>query len=171
VGAEVVSGYPEGDYRPAQAVTRDQMAVYMARAMAGGAGSVPAGPVDATFEDVGTDHWAYDHVEYCYGQNVVQGYTETMYEPAIEVTRDQMAVYVARSMVAPTGEVAFANYEPADPRNFPDVPDTFWAYKHIEFCVENEVVQGYLDGAYHPEAVVTRDQMAVYVARAFALSS
>jgi hypothetical protein len=80
-----------------------------------------------------------------------------------------MAVYVARALVAPTGEAALADYVPSDPRNFPDVADTFWAYKHIEYCVENSVVQGYLDGLYHPEITVTRDQMAVYVARAFDL--
>jgi len=31
------------------------------------------------------------------------------------------------------------------------------------------VVNGYDDGNYHPEIAVTRDQMAVYVARAFEL--
>ena len=80
-----------------------------------------------------------------------------------------MAVYIARSMVAPNGEAGLADYVPADPRNFPDVPDTFWAYKHIEYCVEHGVVNGYDDGLYHPEITVTRDQMAVYVARAFGL--
>ena len=46
----------------------------------------------------------------------------------------------------------------------------YWAYAHIEYCVENGVVQGYQDGLYHPEKIVTRDQMAVYIARAFELS-
>jgi hypothetical protein len=80
-----------------------------------------------------------------------------------------MAVYVARALVAPTGEAALADYVPADARNFPDVPSDFWAYTHIEYCVENGVVQGHLDGYYHPEYIVTRDQMGVYVARAFGL--
>jgi hypothetical protein len=31
------------------------------------------------------------------------------------------------------------------------------------------VVQGYDDGLYHPDAAVARDQMAMYVARAFRL--
>jgi hypothetical protein len=44
-----------------------------------------------------------------------------------------------------------------------------YTYKHVEYCVENDVVQGYDDGFYHPEIVVARDQMAVYVARAFGL--
>ncbi len=82
-----------------------------------------------------------------------------------------MAVYVARALVAPEGEEGLADYVPADPRNFPDVPADHWAYTHIEYCVENGVVAGYLDGNYQPDNTVTRDQMAVYVARAFGLAS
>ena len=39
----------------------------------------------------------------------------------------------------------------------------------MEYCVEHGVVNGYEDGYYHPEIVVTRDQMAVCVTRAFRL--
>jgi len=167
--ARIIQGYSDDLYHPDWPVTRDQIAVYVARALAGGEDNVPDGPAEAAFEDVPTDYWAYDHVEYCYDQKVVQGYTATTYEPALEVTRDQMAVYVTRALVAPTGDAALADYVPTGPRNFPDIPSDFWAYKQIEYCVENGVVQGYDDGLYHPDWVVTRDQMAVYVARAFDL--
>ncbi len=165
----LVEGYPDGYYRPASSVTRDQMAVYIARAVAGGDASVPPGPEATSFSDVGIEHWAYDHIEYAVSQNIVEGYDDGSYQPEVEVTRDQMAVYVARALVTPSGEAGLADYVPSDPRNFPDVTDTFWAYKHIEYCVEHGVVQGYLDGYYYPDNVVTRDQMAVYVARAFEL--
>jgi DNA-binding beta-propeller fold protein YncE len=167
--ADIVRGYPNGLYRPNVAVTRDQMAVYVSRALAQGDENVPEFAGAPTFPDVGTEHWALDHVEYAVSQNVVAGYPDGYYRPQYEVTRDQMAVYIARSLVAPAGEAALADYVAADPRNFPDVASDFWAYTHIEYCVENGVVQGYLDGYYHPEYVVTRDQMAVYIARAFGL--
>ena len=32
----IVSGYPDGTYRPTLSVTRDQMAVFISRALAGG---------------------------------------------------------------------------------------------------------------------------------------
>jgi DNA-binding beta-propeller fold protein YncE len=169
-GAGVVSGYPDGLYHPAGRVTRDQMAVYISRALAGGNENVPEFTDTPTFPDVGVGHWALDHVEYAVNQNVVAGYDDGTYHPNEPVTRDQMAVYVARALVAPTGEAALEDYLPADPRDFADVGAEFWAYKHIEYCVENGTVAGYLDGLYHPEVIVTRDQMAVYIARTFELS-
>ena len=57
----------------------------------------------------------------------------------------------------------------AAPEVFPDVPAGFWAGTAGQACVDHEVVQGYDDGNYYPANIVTRDQMAVYVARAFGL--
>jgi hypothetical protein len=169
IDAHVVSGYPDGLYRPTWSISRDQMAVFVSRALAGGDENVPEAPTGPSFVDVPLDHWAYDYIEYAVAENVVQGYPEGDYRPLLDVTRGQMAVYVARAIVAPYGEEGLADYVPDDPRNFPDVPDTFWAYTHVEYCVKNGVVSGYGDGLYHPERVVTRDQMAVYIARAFDL--
>ncbi len=167
--AGVVAGYDDDLYHPDWPVTRDQMAVYIARALAGGDGNVPAFTDTPSFPDVGGTHWALKCVEYALEQGVVTGYTDGTYQPGNQVTRDQMAVYVARSMVAPSGEAGLVDYIPADPRNFPDVASDSWAYKHIEYCVEQGVVNGYPDGYYYPDLVVTRDQMAVYIARAFGL--
>jgi hypothetical protein len=147
------------------------MAAYISRAVAGGDDSVPEFSETPTFPDVGTTHWALKYIEYAADQGVVAGYDDGSYQPGAEVMRDQMAVYVARAMVAPSGEAGLADYVPADPRNFSDVPSDFWAYKHIEYCVEHGVVQGYDDGLYHPDWTVTRDQMAVYVCRAFDLAT
>jgi hypothetical protein len=169
VDAGIVSGYDDGLYHPDWPVTRDQMAVYISRALAGGDDNVPDFTDTPTFPDVDETHWALDYVEYAVEQGVVGGYEDGTYQPDNPVTRDQMAVYVARALVAPSGEAGLADYVPADPRNFPDVPDGFWSYRHVEYCVENGVVAGYEDGYYHPEITVTRDQMAVYVARAFNL--
>jgi PKD repeat protein len=167
--AGIVSGYDDGSYQPANPVTRDQMAVYISRALAGGDDNVPDFAGTPTFADVDAEHWALDYVEYAVAQNVVAGYDDGTYHPEYEVTRDQMAVYMARSICDPTGEGGLAGYVPAAPRNFPDVAPDFWAYTHIEYCVENGVVAGYDDGLYHPDWIVTRDQMAVYIARAFEL--
>ncbi len=167
--AGVVAGYPNGHYYARWTVTRDQMAVYIARALAGGDENIPPGGRPGSFFDVRPHHWAFDHIEYCVDKGVVVGYGLRLYNPEYEVTRDEMAAYMARALVAPEGDAGLADYIPADPRNFPDVASDSWAYRHIEYCVEKGVVEGYEDGHYHPEYVVTRDQMAVYISRAFGL--
>jgi PKD repeat protein len=171
VDAGIVTGYSDGTYKPTDPVTRDQMAVYISRALAGGDANVPTGPATATFSDVPTDYWAYKYVEYAVAQNVVKGYSDGTYKPADQVTRDQMAVFIARAIVTPTGDAGLVNYTPPATATFPDVPTTFWAYKYVEYIAQPTiaVTKGYPDGDYHPEYVCTRDQMAVYVARAFKL--
>jgi hypothetical protein len=165
--AGIVTGFADGTYRPVLAVTRDQMAVYIARALAGGDAYVPTGAHTVTFADVPADHWAFHYVEYCSDANIVAGYDDG-YRPAAVVDRAQMAVYVTRSIVDPTGEAGLTGYTPPATASFTDVPTDYWAYKHVEYCKAQSIVSGYGDG-YHPEDAVTRDQMAVYVARAFAL--
>ena len=166
---DIVSGYDDGLYRPASQVTRDQMAVYIARALAGGEAGIPDPPDTPSFSDVLATHWAYKHIEHAVSQNVVKGYDDGRYHPEYQVDRGTMAVYVARAMVAPGGDAAVP--DPVTPPTFPDVSASFWAYKHIEYCVGEGVVRGFEDGYYHPSDIVTRGQMAVYICNAFGLGT
>jgi hypothetical protein len=169
VEAGIVQGYPDGTYHPELPVGRDQMAVYIARAIAiptGEAGLADYTPSETpTFPDVDANHWAFKYVEYAYANSIVRGYGDGLYRPSVVVTRDQMAVYVSRAK----GWVSIDDDMSTAPEIFPDVPAGFWAGTAIEACVDNGVVHGYDDGYYRPEWQVTRDQMAVYVARAFGL--
>ena len=167
VEAGIVGGYPEGTYHPLEVVTRAQMAVFIARALAGGDAKVPAGPATAHFPDVPTSHWAYKYIQYAYADNIVAGYADG-YEPNTNVTRDQMAVFIARSIVTPTGDAGLTSYTPPTKATFADVSTSFWAFKYIEYCHAQGIVNGYPDG-YEPGTKVTRDQMAVFVQRAFKL--
>jgi hypothetical protein len=148
------------------------MAVYISRALAGGDAAVPTGPSTATFSDVPTDYWAFKYVEYAAAQNVVQGYSDGTYKPTDQVDRGQMAVFIARSIYTPTAaRLNLTGYTPPATATFPDVPTTFWAYEYVEYIAQPAigVTKGYPDGDYHPEYVCTRDQMAVYIQRAFQL--
>jgi len=161
--AGIVNGYPGGDYAPLLPVSRDQMAVYLTRALAGG--GVPTGPATASFPDVPTDFWAFAYIEYAAAHGVVGGYPDGLYHPEILLDRAQMAVFLARGL---TGGDEFVPSGPATP-SFPDVPADFWAYRHVEYIKALGVTGGYGDGLYHPEYACTRDQMAMLVARAFHL--
>jgi hypothetical protein len=100
----------------------------------------------------------------------VQGYPGGNYQPDTVVNRGQMAVYIARAMVSPSGDAVIP--DPPEGPAFTDVSaanDWSWCYQHVEYLSDEGIVQGYWDGSYRPEQSVTRDQMAVYIARAFHL--
>ncbi len=165
VDADIIAGYPEGLYYPTWIVSRDQMAVYIARAIAGGDSVVPDGPPTPSFPDVATDYWAFKYVEYAVSEDVVQGYEDLLYHPEYPLDRGQMAVFIAR---ARAGGDASVPDGPGTP-TFPDVDTDFWAYKYIEYIVAEGITSGYEDLSYHPEYPCSRDQMAVFVQRAFGL--
>lgn len=176
--AGVSSGYDDGYWRPSLIVSRDQMAVFIARAMCGGDEYVPAGPGTPSFEDVpntgyGPDetdpYWAYDYVEYAVANDITSGYDDELYHPAWEVTRGQMAAFIARAMCGGDEYVP----EPSGDPQFPDVTATesSWCYEYVEYIAGEEVTLGYLDGNYYPDIACARDQMAAYLCRAFDLAT
>ncbi len=165
VEGQVVAGFGDNTYQPSSPVTRDQMAVYIARA-AGWVG-IDDDMITAAdlFPDVTAGFWAGTAIQACLDNNVVTGFGDGNYHPEQTVTRDQMAVYIARAM----GWVDIAEDMTTAPELFSDVPAGYWAGTAIQACVDNTVVQGYGDGTYEPEGEVTREQMAVYIARAYGL--
>jgi PKD repeat protein len=171
--ANIVHGYEDGLYHPEIPITRDQMAVYTARAILrpeGDAALPDPGPTP-TFSDVPTDYWAYKQIEFAAAQNVVRGYEDGTYRPQAVVDRGQMAVYIARAIVAPNGDEAIHSAGPT--ATFADVPgptgEWEWCWKHVEYLYTRYVVTGYEDGSYHPEFPVTRDLMSAYITWAFEL--
>lgn len=167
--AGILSGYPDGSYHPELPVQRDQMAVYIARALAGGDDAVPDGPTKASFSDVPVDHWAYKYVEYMIAQGLVSGLPDGNYHPNEEVNRAQAAAFIARAVALEAGEAGLAVYQPPAEPSFVDVPADYWAYRYIEYLAEAGIATGYGDGSYKPEEIVNRAQCAVYLARAFGL--
>ncbi len=74
-------------------ITRDRIAVILARAKAGSDAAVPAGPAKASFTDVPTTYWAYKYIEYLKAQGVISGYSDGTFRPTATVTRAEMAVF------------------------------------------------------------------------------
>jgi hypothetical protein len=84
-------------YCPSDAVTRDQMAVFLLRAEHGSAYTPPAAM--GIFSDVPAGHWARAWIEQLYNEGVTTGCATSplRYCPSDSVTRDQMAVFLTRT--------------------------------------------------------------------------
>jgi hypothetical protein len=91
-------GYGDGRFGPADRVTREQMAVFITRAL----GQVPAGESCETpspFTDVPDDWWSCKYVQELYQLGIAGGYGDGRYGPGDEVTRAQMAVFLSRAFL------------------------------------------------------------------------
>ena len=158
----IVGGFGGGLYNPTVKVDRAAMAVYLARAL-----NLDLPTYQGYFVDVTIGHWARPWIEAMKQTGLVGGFDPTHYRPSVIVNRDAMAVFVARAMVGSTTVAS----GPAT-GHFTDVPDATpgpanWAYDEIEYCYAQGVVGGYTATLYRPTVPVTRDQMAVFVYRAF----
>jgi hypothetical protein len=110
-----------------------------------------------------TSHWAWMQVEGDKKAGIVAGYPDGLYHPEYQVTRGQMAAFIAR---AHHGTTNLDGYTPPGTATFSDMPISDPFFKYVEYCYSRGIVQGYGDGLYHPEYAIDRAQLAVYIARA-----
>jgi hypothetical protein len=161
-GAGISAGCGNDQYCPEDAVTRAQLAVFLERGMHGSDFSPPAATGNV-FLDVGAIDFAASFIEQLYADGITAGCGNNNYCPDAEVTRDQMAVFLLRAKHG-------AGYAPpAATGVFNDVDAGHWAVHWIEQLAAEGITAGCGNGDYCPDAVVKRDQMAVFLVRTFGL--
>ena len=81
-------------YAPARLVTREEMAAFLARTWVALGNECPTGPTP--FTDVPAASFAVDDIACIYHLEVTTGTSPTTYDPAGQVTREQMAAFLER---------------------------------------------------------------------------
>jgi WD40 repeat protein len=189
----VTTGCGPSAYCPDDAVFRLQMAIFIARAQAGGDGNVPASgtaqgsPYDCSqggtslFSDVEPTNPFCRHVHYIYGTGVTTGCEPGKYCPEPDVTRAQMAMFIARAMAGSDAAVPQAygpdpatgrsySCNPGSPNlHFTDVTTGDIFCRHTHYLWAKDVISGFPDNSYQPAAEVTRGAMAKFLANGFNL--
>ncbi len=87
---------------------------------------------------------------------IVNGMTQTTFDPQGGVTRAQFAALVIR---------ALGLWNLGGTVTFPDVQSDSWAAPVIRSAVAESFIEGYPDGTFQPQAQITNAQMAVIVGR------
>ena len=104
-------------------------------------------------------------IEELSNRGVVGGCGAGNYCPASPVTREQMAIFVLRTL-----DPALSPAPCAAPNMFADVPETSPFCRWIEELATRGVVSGCGAGNYCPTSSVTRDQMGVFISVTFGLT-
>ena len=177
-------------------VPRINMAIFIARAIAGGAGNLPdrgqvsGAPYSCTFgtgvslfTDIAPTDQGCPAAHYLLALNVANGCSPTAFCTTPNVTRGEMSIFMARGVVAPGGGAAIPNTYGPDPvtgrsyscaagspnLHFTDVFTSDLFCKHVHFLWAKGIIAGCGGTLYCPAAQVTRDAMAKFLSNSFAL--
>ncbi|MEM9204116.1 MAG: S-layer homology domain-containing protein [Actinomycetota bacterium] len=157
----ITRGTSDTTYSPGGDVTREQMAAFLARIWRWfHPDAVPSEPMP--FVDVGETSFAYDDIRLLVELEITTGTTLTRYSPSDPVTREQMAAFLARiwRLLFPDLDL-----DAIEPHGFVDVADDSFAAEDIALIRAIEVTTGTSATTFDPNADVTREQMAAFLAR------
>ncbi|WP_167858983.1 S8 family serine peptidase [Paenibacillus cymbidii] len=114
--------------------------------------------VARSFADL-SGHWAKADIELLASKLVVQGVTDTSFNPDASITRAEFASLLVRAL----GIAAGAG--PATP-TFADARPGDWYYAAVEAAARAGLVQGDDGGRFVPQATIKREEMAAMLVRA-----
>lgn len=89
---------------------------------------------------------------------IISGYADGTFKPNNTLTRSQLAKMIATSLKLPVPETTVA---------FSDVKPSSASFDYIQALVAKNIVSGFPDGTFKPNAVVTRAQAAKMIAAAY----
>ena len=164
--ASLTTGCGGGLYCPLLPVTRAEVAVFIVRAVHGATYSPPMNLPPPRFDDVPQNHWAFTWVDQFAADGFTSGCSVSppLFCPESSTSRDQMAVFLLRAVHGPG-----YTPPPATGTVFTDVPASYWAAPWIEQLAAEGITTGCAPNLYCPGDPVSREQMAVFLTRAFRL--
>jgi len=151
VNKGIISGYPDGNYKPDQIMTRAEFAVVLVKAfnLKDAAGKI--------FKDT-QKHWAAGYISTAYAAGIIGGYSETEFGPDDPLTREQMAVMAVKA----------AGFQPAG--TLSGMTDSGlvspWARETVSAAISNQVISGYPDQSFRPQVRATRAEAFTTVVKA-----
>ena len=141
VAKGIISGYPDGTFRPNEPMKRKHVAGIMAALY-----KLEPKLAAVSFSDVSQKHPNYAAIKKLQQAGVISG-VDGKFLPEETLTRGQMAkVLVLASGFTPGGKTTFKDITPA-----------YWGYDYITALADLKVVGGD-NGSYKPNAPVTRGQ-------------
>ncbi|WP_281888565.1 S-layer homology domain-containing protein [Paenibacillus sp. YYML68] len=109
-----------------------------------------------SFPDLAS-HWSKADVEWLASKLIVQGMSESSFQPDADITRAEFAALLVRALALPAASSG---------KTFTDVASGEWYSSVVNTASQAGLIEGFEDGSFQPQAKITREQMAVMIARA-----
>ncbi|MCG3087952.1 S-layer homology domain-containing protein [Sporosarcina cyprini] len=151
--AGMMSGYPDGTFKPGQNITRQDAAKLLALVLDLDMNQV----VDPGFKDVSKSHPYYRYIAALVEAGIISGYEDNTFRPGDSLTRAQMA------------KILVLGFDLDDMKNvrlpFSDINSKQWHMEFVRSLYGHEITTGTTPTTFSPNAHVTRGQMASFVFR------
>ncbi|KAF1086044.1 Endoglucanase precursor [Sporotomaculum syntrophicum] len=155
---EIISGYPDGTFKPANNITRAEFAKIIVEAME----LAEEKPVDPSFTDVSSNAWYYGYVEAAAKAGLVKGYNSGQFMPNAQITREQIAAILVRALDKESTALANAS---AATDFADDQAIAAWARGYVVTAVAEGLVGGYPDNTFGPQKNATRAEASAMISR------
>jgi exo-beta-1,3-glucanase (GH17 family) len=160
----ITAGCGNNDFCPNEDVTRDQMAIFIVRAIYGSDNFTYT--TTPYFTDVTPTTFGFKWIQKLKDLGVTAGCTATAYCPTEVVTRDEMAIFIIRARLG----VSIAGGSPTF--TYPSTPyftdttvSTDFAFPWIQRLKLDNITAGCTTTTYCPTDPVTRGEMAIFIMR------
>lgn len=148
---EIISGFPDGTFKPDQRVTRAEAITMIGRAL-----QFEANERTSRFSDVPNNHFAVAYITEGVEKGLVSGYPNGTFQPNQPVTRAEMAMFLSRAY---SFQTTSSNY-------FLDVSSNVQGSQEINRMAATGITTGYPNGTYLPNQGITRHEFSLLLARA-----
>ena len=154
-----IMGYPNGSFRPDGDMSRAEAAAIFARLIADKKNeSVKGTP---SFKDTPNNEWYSAFVGYLEKYNIISGYEDGTFRPDESITRAEF-VTIAVRYYSLFNEVKSVS----NTTKYNDLSNNYWAIKNISYATSEKWLNGYSDGSFRPDIVVTRAEVVTIINRA-----
>ncbi|RVU55583.1 S-layer homology domain-containing protein [Anaerosphaera multitolerans] len=122
VNKGLISGYPDGTFKPNNKITRAEFAQMIS-------GYITVGGSATNFNDV-KDHWAKEAIEKLYGNQSIKGYPDGTFKPNDLITRAE-AVTILNSVFGRVSDTQSFENVKSSLKSFNDVKSSDWFYANV----------------------------------------
>lgn len=154
--SDIISGYPDGSFRPGAPAARAEMATFLTRAK----GLMYEG--GEPFDDVHRTDWFYSGVAAIYNAGLMNGTAQQRFSPSQLLTREQAAAIIARASgvagVSDTKEQELWLQGLKDRRSINN-----WARPYVATAIKYGLMAGYPNQDFRPAAPVNRAEVCALV--------
>ncbi len=153
VSRGIMSGYPDGTFRPEASVTRAEF-VKMVNSVFG-----YNTPAAISFPDVSASYWGYDEIAKGVYAGYINGDESGKFNPDAPLTREEAASIICRIKGLAPNQSASSNYTDSS-------RIASWAAPYVGAATQFGYMQGNGDGTFNPTKALTRAEAATVLAKA-----